>query len=898
MKVYIQSLEEEMQQSFLDYALSVIISRAIPDVKDGLKPVQRRIIYAMKELGLFHNKPFKKSARVVGEVIGKYHPHGDQAVYDALVRMAQDFNMRYPLIEGQGNFGSIDGDPAAAMRYCITKDSLVLTKDGLISIEDIAECPENSERDIDIEILSMNKKVNKATKFFNSGKHKTIKITTHIGLEIEGSFNHPVLTIQKGKNGKPYLEWKLLSEIKEGDFVVIERNSFLFPDKNLVDEKFAFILGALISEGFVSKERSRAGFNNTNEPFFNEVFNNIRKLFGESKVYVNKRKLKSGKVIFELDIQNEEIVNKLSYYINSKSEEKQIPKEILRSSKKVQVSFLRSLFEGDGSINYTKDSLSIFYHSKSLKLLKQLQVILLNFGVVSRIRNDKDCFRLQISGFQNVKKFVEEIGFFDEKKNEQIKEYLISKKGEALSKTDFIPYLNDYLKNKYKYKFNEFFIKHNLDRYDRLEKYKERLFKLIDEEDKDLIDNLLKNKYYFDKVVKKEFTGEKVVYSIRVNSNCHSFVANGIINHNTEVRLTKIAEEMLEDLEKNTVEWNPNFDNTLKEPAYLPAKFPNLICNGTMGIAVGLTTSIPPHNLTEVAKALIALAKGELSDYNIVDYIKAPDFPTGGKIINEKEEMRQIYLKGKGKITVEGTYELDEKKRKIIIEEIPYQVNKADLIKKIAQLVKDKKLTTIKDLRDESNKEGIRVVIELKKGSNLEDLKETIEKIKKYTPFRKNINIVLMAVRNKQPKLFSLSELLEEFFRHRISVITKKHLYLLQKAEERLNVVNGLLIAVENINQVVELIKGSDSLKEAREGLMNNFKLNLEQANAILEMKLSKLTGLEREKLVKEKKELEEKIKSYRELLESDEKKKEYFIKEMEYLIDNYGDERRTKLKY
>ena len=479
---YVIPLEEEIKQSFLDYALSVIISRAIPEIRDGLKPVQRRIIYVMKELGLFHNRPFRKSARIVGDTIGKYHPHGDQAVYDALVRMAQDFIMRYPLIEGQGNFGSVDGDPPAQMRY-------------------------------------------------------------------------------------------------------------------------------------------------------------------------------------------------------------------------------------------------------------------------------------------------------------------------------------------------------------------------------------------------------------------------------TEARLTKIAEELLEDIDKETVEFRPNFDNTLLEPLYLPGKFPNLICNGSMGIAVGMTTSIPPHNLNEVANALIALAEGRLDQNNVLDFIKGPDFPTGGVLINKKEELKEIYRTGRGTITVESLYEIESGKggkNYIIIKEIPYQVNKADLIKKIAQLVKDDKIKGINDLRDESDKKGIRIVIETKKGT---DPKEVVEKLRKMTNFRKNYNLVFMAVFEKQPKLYSMIELLDEFFKHRIKVITKKHIYLLKKAEKRLNIVNGLLVAVDKIEDVVDLIKSSNDIKEAKERLLKKYQLNEEQANAILEMKLSKLTGLEKEKLKKEKEELEQRIREYKEIIESDKKKREIFINEMIELKEKYGDKRKTKIK-
>ena len=185
---------DEMTSSYLSYAMSVIVSRALPDVRDGLKPVHRRILYAMEDLHLSHRSPYKKSARIVGDVIGQYHPHGDTAVYDALVRMAQDFSMRMQLVDGQGNFGSVDGDSAAAMRYCVTGDTLISTNKGLIPISEMADIPEDSECDIDVKVQSLNGKVNRASKFFNSGKHPTLKIETEEGFEISGSFNHPVLT--------------------------------------------------------------------------------------------------------------------------------------------------------------------------------------------------------------------------------------------------------------------------------------------------------------------------------------------------------------------------------------------------------------------------------------------------------------------------------------------------------------------------------------------------------------------------------------------------------------------------------------------------------------------------------------------------------------------------------
>src|SRR3989344_3950539 len=221
-KIQPVSIVAEMEKSYLDYAMSVIVARALPDVRDGLKPVHRRILYAMKEMGITHASAHKKSARIVGEVLGKFHPHGDMAVYDALVRLAQDFSIRYPLIDGHGNFGSVDGDSPAAMRYCITGDSLVITNQGLERIKDIKNRPA-------VKILSWNNLPKTAPKWFDSGVHPTIKIATHRGYALKGSLNHPILTWTPDKTGKPSLTWKMLAGIHQGEYAVINRTDTFFP---------------------------------------------------------------------------------------------------------------------------------------------------------------------------------------------------------------------------------------------------------------------------------------------------------------------------------------------------------------------------------------------------------------------------------------------------------------------------------------------------------------------------------------------------------------------------------------------------------------------------------------------------------------------------------------------
>ncbi|RMF06014.1 DNA gyrase subunit A, partial [Candidatus Woesearchaeota archaeon] len=473
-------IEDEMKQSYLDYAMSVIVGRALPEARDGLKPVHRRILYAMNEMGMHHNKPFKKSARIVGEVLGKYHPHGDSAVYDALVRLAQDFSMRYPLIQGQGNFGSIDGDNPAAMRY-------------------------------------------------------------------------------------------------------------------------------------------------------------------------------------------------------------------------------------------------------------------------------------------------------------------------------------------------------------------------------------------------------------------------------TEARLTKLAETMLEDINKNTVEFVPNFDESLKEPVVLPSKMPNLLLNGSNGIAVGMATNIPPHNMREVSDAFIALIDNpDISVPELMEHLPGPDFPTGGIILG-RQGIARAYATGRGKIKVRGKSHIEDKgsKQQIIITEIPYMVNKAMLLEQIAQLVREKRITGISDLRDESDREGMRIVIELKKDANPDIV---LNQLYAHTRLQSTFGIILLALSDNVPKVMNIKELMNEFLQHRKTVIRRRTEFDLGKAEERQHIVEGLLKALDNIDEIIELIKKSADVKEASAALQNKYALSEKQAGAILEMRLQKLTGLEQAKLKEEHEELEKQIINYKKILSSDSEILKIIKNDFAELSSQFGDERRTEI--
>ncbi len=474
------NIEEQMRTAYIDYSMSVIVSRALPDVRDGLKPVHRRVLYGMYELGVSSTRPYKKSARIVGEVLGKYHPHGDTSVYDTMVRMAQPWSLRYPMVDGQGNFGSIDGDNPAAMRY-------------------------------------------------------------------------------------------------------------------------------------------------------------------------------------------------------------------------------------------------------------------------------------------------------------------------------------------------------------------------------------------------------------------------------TEARLRKIAEEMVADIDKETVDHELNFDDTIYEPLVLPARVPNLLVNGAAGIAVGMATNMPPHNLSETVDATIAyIDDRDISIEGLMEYIKAPDFPTGGTI-NGREGVKQAYETGKGRVVLRGKARFEESngKESIIVEEIPYMVNKADMIRKTADMVNEKKLEGIADIRDESDKQGLRVVYDLKRDA-IPDV--VLNKLYKYTQLQTSFGVNNIALVNGKPELLDLKGLVHQFVEHRHDVVIRRTQYELRKAEERAHILEGLLVAIDNLDEVIELIRGSRTPDDAKSGLMERFELTDVQAKAILDMRLQKLTGLEREKVKEEHEELRQWIEYYKKVLDNEDMRMEIIKDELKEIKEQYGDERRTEI--
>ena len=369
----------------------------------------------------------------------------------------------------------------------------------------------------------------------------------------------------------------------------------------------------------------------------------------------------------------------------------------------------------------------------------------------------------------------------------------------------------------------------------------------------------------------------------------------------TEARLSKISMEMVADINKDTVEFTPNFDETEKEPSVLPSRYPNLLVNGTSGIAVGMATNIPPHNLTETINAIVKIIDNKVEENRdttieeIMEIIKGPDFPTGATILGRKD-IEQAYRTGRGKIKTRAVSEIetmDNGKSRIIVTELPYMVNKAKLVEKIASLVKEKKVDGITDLRDESDQEGTRVVIEVRRDANANVI---LNQLYKHTQLQDSFGVIMLALVNGEPKVLNLLQMLDEYLKHQKDVVTRRTKFELNKAEERAHIIKGLLIALDNIDEVIKIIRGSRTTADAKKNLIERFGLSDAQSQAIVDMRLRQLTGLAREDLEAEYADLMAKIDYLKSILADENKLLTVIKEEIEVIRDKFGDERRTKI--
>jgi DNA gyrase subunit A len=915
------SIVEEMTGAYLDYSMSVIVSRALPDVRDGLKPVHRRVLYAMDQMGLQSTKPFRKCAGTVGEVLKSYHPHGDVAVYDSLVRMAQPWSMRYPLVLGQGNFGSQDDDPPAAMRYCVTGDTLVITNSGLVPISQISQ---PGVEDVSVRVLSKDGQTNTASKWWDCGAFPTWSVRTQRGYEVTGTANHPLLVAAPhASDGRVTLTWKTIAELAVGDYVVLDRSTNLWPEQPVdlhpfypstlqksrakqhplpetLNEDLAFLLGALLAEGTFRDQVIE--FTNTPGDFADCFIQSWRRVFPTCRLHIFEREPVSyGKKPFlQIQVVSQHVrafIKALG--LSGRSAQRQIPEIILGSPRHVAAAFLRGLFEGDGAVEKSGRSLLRLNLTASNRLmLRQVQTLLLRFGIVASLNEDRtrNMHRLLISGRGNLALFANEIGFISAVKNKALATVLDLHTGKALSHTDFIPYLAEYVRVHATRGQREWLSKHNFDRTDHLVAALPRLTQVLSAAVVIEIENLARQRYLFERIESIEYAGEQPVYSMRVDSECHSFVANGFVNHNTEAKLAAIADELLRDIDKDTVDFKPNYDNQTEEPTVMPARLPNLLLNGSTGIAVGMATNIPPHNLKEVCSGIIYLIENpDATTEELSRIVRGPDFPTGG-IIQGREGVRNTYANGRGRIVVRARTVLEEAERgrmSIVVTELPYQVNKAELVKKIAEMARDKKIDGISEIRDESDRHGMRMLIELKRDATPDSV---LNALYKYTAMQSAFNANMLALVDQQPRILTLKAFLQHHIHHREVVITRRTRYELAKAEARKHILEGLKIALDNLDAVINTIRQSQSAEVALVNLMQQFSLSEEQGKAILDMRLARLAALERIKVEEELRDVLKNIHYYNMLLADINEIRKLIKADLKELKDKYGDDRRTDI--
>ncbi|MFN2544402.1 MAG: DNA gyrase subunit A, partial [Actinomycetota bacterium] len=851
-------IQDEIQRSYLDYAMSVIVGRALPDVRDGLKPVHRRILWSMLEAGLRPDRPHRKSANVVGQVMAKYHPHGDQAIYDALARMAQTWSLRAPLIDGHGNFGSPEGDPPAAMRYCVTGDTMVRLADGSsIRIDEFVDAAKpNSDTEIDMKVLDRRGDPVRATKFFHSGRHATRRITTGEGYSLTGTLNHPVLCLVS-VSGVPMLLWKLLSEVDPGDRVALLRR----PASELgtlsdSDRQLALLAGAWVSEGWASE--ARAGFNNVD---------------------------------------------------GRRSRDKVVPSFVWRGGREFKALFLRSLFEGDGSSGLgRRSSIVITYSTRSDQLARGVQQLLLELGVVSRISRRRPNGEIQvlITNRRDARLFARNVGFLGVKQSRLEAQLAFVPSASTAMSSDHVPFVAEYIRAEGATRWidREWLRKHNIDRIERWERDRDQILSHVsNDEVRRVVDPLIDGTYYFAKVATVEEAGNQAVYSVRVDSDDHAFISNGFVSHNTESRLAPMAMEVLRDIDAETVDFVPNYDGYEQEPVVLPARFPNLLVNGAGGIAVGMATNIPPHNLGEVIDAVVAqIDDPEITVAKLMKHVKGPDFPTGATIVG-RLGIKDAYETGRGSIKMRGVATIEETRQggqRIVITEVPYQVNPASLLTKIAELRKDGKIKEIatdsaakQSIRNESGKQGMRLIVELRRGANPHVV---LNQLYKHTQLQESFGVIMLSIVDGVPLVLNLKEMLQHYIAHQSDVVTRRTKYQLRKAEERDHIVQGLLIALQNLDAVIKIIRGSQDAEEARTKLMSRFKLSEIQANHILDMPLRRLTRLARAELEDEHKELLARIKYLQGLLKDPKKIFGVIKEELAEIRKKFADPRRTQL--
>lgn len=659
------------------------------------------------------------------------------------------------------------------------------------------------------------------------------------------------------------------------------------------------ILGAFIAEGWVGAWQ--AGFDNSDREYFDAVVAAFdATVGGPRRVY---EAIVSGRPLHRLAISNLSRFRRseLSCLGIAGSREKRIPELVWHATVAFKRVFLQALFEGDGSSSLLpRSTIEVSYSTYSDRLARDVQLLLLEFGIVSRLcRYAKGETKVVITNRRDARLFARNVGFFGKKQRKLERELAaIPFVSRALSR-DHVPFLASYIRGE---SDDRWLHRHNVDRVERWERGGTQILQRIQSEEvRRVVEPLVTGDYYYAEVESVEDAGVQPVYSLRVDSDDHSFLTNGFVSHNTECRLTRLSTELLRDIDADTVDFGPNYDESRREPDVLPARFPNLLVNGAAGIAVGMATNIPPHNVTEVIDGVVAMIDDpEIDVERLSRHIKGPDFPTSGIVVG-RSGIKDAYRSGRGRIVMRARAHIEELRggrTAVVVNELPYGVKKggeAGVIRKIADLVNDKVLPEIADLRDLSDRTGMRIEVHLKR----EAIPQVVlNKLYKHTPLQTTFGYNAVALVDGVPRTLSLLELVRHYLDFQRGVVTRRSKYELRKAEERAHVLQGYLVALENLDAIISLIRGSADPDEARAGLMEQFTLTEIQAQAILDLRLQRLTGLERKRIEDEYADLQERIAELRSIL-SDEAKIDGVIRdELLEIKEIYGraDDRRTEI--
>ncbi len=928
-KEYVRALESEMKRAFIDYSMSVIMSRALPDVRDGLKPVHRRILYAMNDMGLTHNKPHKKSARIVGETLGKYHPHGDQAVYDSMVRMAQDFSLRYPLVDGQGNFG------------CFTKDTeIALTDRRNLSFEELIE---EHKRGIINYTYTINKKGTVEISEIKNPRltkrnQEILKIILDNNEEIKCTLDHKFMlrdgTYKEAHYLKPRdslmpLYLKLSTEkdkhkpaLQGYPLIYQPRNNSWDPVHNLADERNLKNNVYKKNSGRIRHHIDFNKLNNNPDNIRRIKWKDHWKLHAEHATELHKneeyrKKIADGRKKYWSDPKNRKANSERLSERNRKNWKNHDYRKKMR----------KMLSEANKEYIKNHPERRKEFSERATKTLKRLwknpQYREMKSNSLKEKWKDPEYYNEQSERMKDLsnkiwsnpehKKHMSELSK-ERWGNIEHRKFFLKILSENGKKANYYRFLATCRKTIKTYgdineeNYEKVRITYNSRKGAGIITFNNALNKFFGNN----IDNIYKvlglNVAKLNHKVKDVIFLEKKedVYDITIEETHNFALAGGIFVHNSidgdaaaamrysEVRMAKISQYMLQDIEKDTVGWVDNFDGSLKEPVVLPAVMPQLLINGASGIAVGMATNMAPHNITEVIDGTIQVIDNpEISTVEIMESIQGPDFPTGG-IIYGKGGILAAYSEGKGLVRVRAKthFEGDEKK-KIIITELPYQVNKSNLLKTIADLVKNKKIEGISDLRDESDRDGMRVVIDLKRDA-IEDV--VLSMLFKHTDMQTTFGVNNLAIVDGEPKILQLKEIIQHFIEYRVLVITRRINYDLKKAQEKMHILEGFMKALKNIDEVIKIIRASKTADEAKNNLMQRFEFTEIQVKAILDMRLHKLTGMEIEAVEKDYNETKELIKQLEELLSDKQNILNEIKRELLEIREKFGDERRTEI--